>query len=270
VAAGEPWGAEQIASDLRAAIARGEPPRGARLPSEDKLALQYGVTRPTVNAALRILRAEGLVRTERGRGTVVAEIPVIHRHAMTRYTRHERERGPNRGAFDAEIRKMGLTPSVSVEVRTAEASPEIAEGLQLPPGAPVVIRERKMYADGIPVQFATSYIPAEIAEGTRIAEVDSGPRHHLPVRRTGICAGTHHRDGPPAAALAGGTRVPAAGQRPGGAGDPAHRVDRRGQAGGVRRQRRASVAVATGLRMATGLTAPDLAHDHGSFPAVPR
>ena len=32
-----------------------------------------------------------------------------------------------------------------------------------------------MYASGVPVQFATSYIPADIGAGTRIAEVDSGP-----------------------------------------------------------------------------------------------
>jgi GntR family transcriptional regulator len=175
VTAGEPWGTEQIAADLRAAIGRGEPPRGGRLPSEDKLARQYGVTRPTINAAVRILRAEGLVRAERGRGTVVAEIPVIHRYAMVRYARYQREHGTNRGAFDAEIRRMGMEPHVDVDVRTAASGPEVANGLQIPPGQPVVIRERKMYANGIPVQFATSYIPAEIAEGTRIAEVDSGP-----------------------------------------------------------------------------------------------
>jgi len=32
-----------------------------------------------------------------------------------------------------------------------------------------------MYANDVPVQLAPSYIPLEIAEGTRIAERDSGP-----------------------------------------------------------------------------------------------
>jgi GntR family transcriptional regulator len=51
----------------------------------------------------------------------------------------------------------------------------VAEGLQLAAGAEVVVRQRRMYADNVPVQLATSYIPADIAAGTQIAEVDSGP-----------------------------------------------------------------------------------------------
>jgi GntR family transcriptional regulator len=166
---------EQVADDLRTAINRGDYPRGSQLPSEDELARRYGVARSVINTAMRGLRAEGLVRAERGRGTIVTEIPEIHRYAMVRYARQEREHGVNRGPFDAEIRRMGMKPHVDVDVRAAPSSPEIAAGLQIPPGQPVVIRERKMYADGTPVQFATSYIPAEIAEGTRIAQMDSGP-----------------------------------------------------------------------------------------------
>jgi GntR family transcriptional regulator len=176
VAAEEPRSrAEQVAAALRTAISAGDYPRGSRLPSEDALARQYSVTRPTVNAAERILRAEGLIRTERGRGTVVTEIPVITRQAATRYVRESRERDWNRGAFDAEIRSLGHEPHVDVVVSTAPAPAEVTEALQLEPGTAVVVRERRMYADGVPVQFATSYIPADIAAGTQIAEPDSGP-----------------------------------------------------------------------------------------------
>ena len=176
VAAEEPRSkAEQVAAALRAAISAGDYPRGSRLPSEDTLAAEYGVARPTINAAERILRAEGLIRTERGRGTIVTEIPVITRQAATRYARSVREGGQNRGAFDAEIRSLGYQPHVDVVVSTAQAPPDVAEALQLERGAAVVVRERRMYADGVPVQFATSYIPADIAAGTQIAEPDSGP-----------------------------------------------------------------------------------------------
>jgi GntR family transcriptional regulator len=167
--------AEQIAGDLRARIDQGEYPPGGRLPSEDDLADRYHVNRRTINSAVLLLRAEGIVRTERGRGTVVTQIPAITRHAMARYTQQARERTGGRGAFDSEIRAMGLEPRTDVEISTVPAPADVAEGLRLEPGQPVVVRKRRMYADGVPVQLAISYIPAEIAAGSRIAEPDTGP-----------------------------------------------------------------------------------------------
>ena len=61
------------------------------------------MNRITVNRAVAILRGEGLVRVERGRGTTVREIPLIRRAAPGRFARHTREQAGARGAFDAEI-----------------------------------------------------------------------------------------------------------------------------------------------------------------------
>ena len=79
-----------------------------------ELAGRYGVTR-TVNRALSVLRTEGLVRPERGRGTTVNELPVIRREAVARQRRDIREAGQARGAFDGELRRLGLTPRSEVE-----------------------------------------------------------------------------------------------------------------------------------------------------------
>ena len=84
--------------------------------------------RRTANTAVRALRAEGLARSERGRGTFVAEVPVITRHAMTRYDREARERAGSRGAFDGEIRAMGLEPHTDVTVSTGPAAEDVAGG----------------------------------------------------------------------------------------------------------------------------------------------
>jgi GntR family transcriptional regulator len=53
--------------------------------------------------------------------------------------------------------------------------PEIAERLRLQPEDQALIRRRQMYADGQPMQLATSYVPWSFAEGTRMVEQDSGP-----------------------------------------------------------------------------------------------
>jgi GntR family transcriptional regulator len=166
----------QLADLLRGAIERGDYPPGSVLPSEPELSQRYGVSRPTINRAVSILRAQGLVRVDRGRGTIVREIPVIRRAAVTRYERSERERADSRGAFDAEIRGLGMTPRSDVEVSRAVPPPEVARALRLPEGEQnVIVRRRRMYANDVPVQLAPSYIPAEIAAGTRLAEPDPGP-----------------------------------------------------------------------------------------------
>lgn len=165
----------QMADLLRSAIERGEYPPGSLLPSEPELSRRHNVSTATANRAVAILRGEGLVRVERGRGTVVREIPVIRRSAVARYLQSARERNGGRGAFDTEIRGLGMTPRSDVTVSIGPAPDRVAEALRLDSGERVVIRSRRMYANDVPVQFAPSYIPLDIAEGTQITERDSGP-----------------------------------------------------------------------------------------------
>lgn len=59
---------EQVYDQLQGMIISGELPRGHRLPSEPGLASEFGVSRSTIREALRLLLAEGLVRTAKGTG----------------------------------------------------------------------------------------------------------------------------------------------------------------------------------------------------------
>jgi DNA-binding FadR family transcriptional regulator len=59
---------EQVYDQLRELILGGELARGQRLPNEAVLAHQFGVSRGTVREALRLLAAQGLVRTTKGAG----------------------------------------------------------------------------------------------------------------------------------------------------------------------------------------------------------
>jgi GntR family transcriptional regulator len=66
---------EQVAAEIRRAIAEGEAKPGERLPPARDLAAVLSVNTNTVLRALRLLRDEGLLEFRRGRGVTVAGTP---------------------------------------------------------------------------------------------------------------------------------------------------------------------------------------------------
>jgi len=66
---------EQVAVEIRRAIADGEAKPGERLPPAKDLAAVLGVNTNTVLRALRRLRDEGLLEFRRGRGITVTGTP---------------------------------------------------------------------------------------------------------------------------------------------------------------------------------------------------
>jgi len=59
---------EQVAEQLRTLVVAGTLQPGARLPNEEVLAREYGVSRATLREALRSLAAQDLIRTSKGAG----------------------------------------------------------------------------------------------------------------------------------------------------------------------------------------------------------
>ena len=106
---------QQIADELRALIVGGELSEGDSLGHEPELVERFGVSRPSLREALRILEAEGLITVVRGvlGGVVVHEpdermtaraaalvLPVAQRAARRRVRRAQPDRahgGTRRG-----------------------------------------------------------------------------------------------------------------------------------------------------------------------------
>lgn len=64
-----PKTAEVVAGTIRRQIVRGELAEGDALPSEAELTARFGISRPTLREALRILESEGLIDISRGART---------------------------------------------------------------------------------------------------------------------------------------------------------------------------------------------------------
>lgn len=62
-----------LMEQLKSAIQSGKIAPGERLPSENQLAAEYGLSRHTVRKALNMLAGEGYIVTEQGRGTFCSE-----------------------------------------------------------------------------------------------------------------------------------------------------------------------------------------------------
>lgn len=147
----------QIASQLKQAIAAGEHPPGAQLPTELALSAKFGVNRHTVRRALEELSRDGLVRVEQGRGTFVAED--VLDYAVEPRTR-----------FSEWIRRHNKEPSGTVrQLRTISADHTVANRLGLRTGSRVVLLERLGFADDKPVSLAHHYFPAQRLKGIQEA-----------------------------------------------------------------------------------------------------
>ena len=85
---------EQVAAEIRRAIADGEAKPGERLPAAKDLAAILGVNKNTVLRSLQLLRQEGLLEFRRGRGITVAGTPergaVVQRaKELVEFARHQ-------------------------------------------------------------------------------------------------------------------------------------------------------------------------------------
>ncbi|MDQ0792020.1 GntR family transcriptional regulator [Streptomyces sp. B1I3] len=165
----------EVADDLRRRINEGEFNGGRRkLPSERDLVAEYKATTTsamTIRQALSVLRDEGLVESRVGSGWYVAEWKPIVRNALERL--YPDRWGSAESMWDVDIEGRQLDVE-DLQVQFAPAPPEVARALGVGTRVKVWHRNRRYVVDGVPVMRAVSFIPDELARGTRITESDTG------------------------------------------------------------------------------------------------
>jgi GntR family transcriptional regulator len=138
----------QLASVLRHKIASGEYPVGEQLPTVEILAQTYGIAKVTVRQAFALLTEEGLVSSQRGRGTYVINGPSAPGDRLRAAINDESVH-----TTDLEIRILEQRKNVSLP-------PELSKR-----GTPldqyVMIRKLHLH-DGTPFCLIESYVAASV------------------------------------------------------------------------------------------------------------
>jgi GntR family transcriptional regulator len=164
-------GYEAIADELRAKIDSGELAPGDEVPGEKKLIATYGVSRDTAWKALQVLRDQGLTETRQGAPTRVRKFERIIRPASRRLAKEVW--GEGKSVWSEDVVDKQPT-ALDVEVHRVELDARVARMLGMEEGQMAVRRSRRYAIGPKPVMRAVSHIPADLADGTPIAEVDTG------------------------------------------------------------------------------------------------
>lgn len=164
-------GYEAIADVLRSRITSGELAPGDKVPSENEIMDDFGVGRDTAYKALQVLRDEGLTESRRGAPTRVRKFHPVRRSASKRLASDVWGAGTSMWDIDVRDERPKV---IDVEVDRVEASSRVAAALGVSRGTPVIRRSRRYVLNDKPVLAAVSYLPADIADSTPIAEVDTG------------------------------------------------------------------------------------------------
>jgi GntR family transcriptional regulator len=135
---------------------------GSSLPTEEELQRQFGVSRSVVRQALAGLAELGLIRRQRGRGSVVATTPVLRRELQ------------RAGGLDEQAAAHGQRLRTHVlTVEPATAPPAAAQALGTSNTWKI---ERIRYLEQVPVAFMRTWVPralfphftAELLEDTSL------------------------------------------------------------------------------------------------------
>jgi GntR family phosphonate transport system transcriptional regulator len=138
-----------IHATLRGEITNGTYRTGDRLPTEKELSERFAVNRHTVRRALAELTTEGTIHVRRGSGAYVAE-------GMVDYPLGQRVR------FSQSITQLGRVPAHrTLRAEIVRADETVARNLNLKAGAGVVRIDAVGEADGLPINIAEHYLPAD-------------------------------------------------------------------------------------------------------------
>ena len=147
----QPSLADQVYEIIVKDISTGAYPPGSMLPSENQLADQFNVSRPTIRSAFARLAERGYVKRQRGVGTFVQDSPGIVNPLYQLLDIAER------------IAARGMTPGFTqLTSRIIESDEEISQKLDVDLYIQILNLHKVFTADDDPIILFVNFIPARV------------------------------------------------------------------------------------------------------------
>jgi len=162
--------AQQVVQIFIDRIRSGEYGPEMRLPSEDALGAELGVSRTTVRSALDALAAQHFVVRRHGVGTFVSNLSHIPNPLNQAVM------------FQDLIRSNGFEPGIRwLSTTVTQPDCDLAKSLQTSPTEPVLEVRKVFTADGAPVIFCTNFIPSWVLGESLLRDVLANPEIEEPL-----------------------------------------------------------------------------------------
>ena len=137
---------EQVKTFIKSQITQGLWRPGDAVPSESALQRQFGVSRMTVNRAVKELAVEGLVTRVQGSGTVVAQ---LHRISSTLAVRDIHE----------EVLARGHAHTIRlIQMESVPADAALAQAMGIALGSTVFRSQMVHFENDVPIQFEDRHV----------------------------------------------------------------------------------------------------------------
>ena len=172
----------RVESLLRSKILSGQYEPGEKLKTKEELAKQFGVSKITVSNALSHLQMEGLITSNRGKGTFVAEkIPVMKQFIVTSSI-------PDI-LFDAARYEVKALDIQSVRVGETRVAKDVRAFFKLSNEDEIRWLRRVRLLKGAPVWFLENFLPVNIAQSLSREELSKKPLLKIIKDTTGLTIG---------------------------------------------------------------------------------
>jgi GntR family transcriptional regulator len=145
----------RLAQTVQRRIEAGRYLPGTRVPSENQLVQEFGMSRPTVVRALELLKRDGWLESRQGYGTIVRGRPTAIE-------------GRNRRGHETLTRNESQTPGRLIVVDRVPAPARVTVALELPEQSDVLLRRFLVEEGGEAAELVSSYFPTTLADGTEL------------------------------------------------------------------------------------------------------
>ncbi|MCP4753028.1 MAG: GntR family transcriptional regulator [Proteobacteria bacterium] len=153
----------RIAKTVKNKIMSGHYERGSKLPSEENIGKELGVSRITIRQAFSQLEQEGWITRQRGKGTFVSDtVPAVWRNSLNSL------QDIVRMISSSDLRPVGID---QIKVKDASIANDIRDFFGFSNEESIGRIQRVIMANKVPVHLVENFMPVELVKQVSKKEI---------------------------------------------------------------------------------------------------